>query len=47
MAEIVLEISEEELKKRASRIRAVYDFPNKGKCYIKPVNLREVGSQAG
>lgn len=35
-------ISDEDLDKLCKRIRAVVEFPRKGKCYIKPVNPRNI-----
>jgi len=34
-------ISDEELSRLSSRIKAVVNFPGKGKCYIEPVGLRD------
>lgn len=42
MIQVNLEISDEKLSSLLARIKPVFDFPNKGKCYIKPVDPRKV-----
>lgn len=42
MIQVDLNISDEKLNSLLKRIKPVFDFPNKGKCYIKPVDPREV-----
>jgi hypothetical protein len=33
------EVPEEQIKELAKRIKPIYEFQRKGKCYIKPVDL--------
>lgn len=42
MITVNLNISDEKLKSLLARIRPVFDFPNKGKCFVKSCDPREV-----
>ena len=42
MIQVNLEISNEKLKSLLASIRPVLDFPDEGKCFVKPVDPRRV-----